>query len=62
MSFELSFIVKFYNFQKVMELWEMVKTMSDIPLKVDKDILSARCSLFMQTSLIKQARTYLEKK
>lgn len=40
----------------------MVKTMSDIPLKVDKDILSARCSLFMQTSLIKQARTYLEKK
>lgn len=45
-----------------MELWEMVKSMSDIPLKADKDILSVRCQLFMQTSLIKQARSYLEKK
>ncbi|GFU84464.1 nuclear pore complex protein Nup93, partial [Trichonephila clavipes] len=48
--------------KKVLELWEMVETMTDIPLKADKDILAARCSLLTQTSLIKQARLYLEKK
>ncbi|XP_035209055.1 nuclear pore complex protein Nup93-like isoform X2 [Stegodyphus dumicola] len=48
--------------KKVMELWEMTKFMTDIPLKVDKDVLAARSSLLIQTSLIKQARTYLEKK
>ncbi|GIY44503.1 nuclear pore complex protein Nup93 [Caerostris extrusa] len=48
--------------KKVLELWEMVETMTDIPLKSDKDILAARSSLLIQTSLIKQARIYLEKK
>ncbi|KAG8175420.1 hypothetical protein JTE90_021117 [Oedothorax gibbosus] len=48
--------------KKVVELWEMVKTMADIPLKADKDILAARNSLLIQTSLIKQSRIYLERK
>ncbi|XP_055926335.1 nuclear pore complex protein Nup93-like [Argiope bruennichi] len=48
--------------KKVLELWEMVETMTDIPLKADKDVLAARNSLLIQTSLIRQARLYLEKK
>ncbi|CAL1263288.1 unnamed protein product [Larinioides sclopetarius] len=59
---------KFYSLfkdlddKKVLELWEMVETMTDIPLKADKDVLAARNSLLIQTSLIRQARVYLEKK
>ncbi|XP_054706353.1 nuclear pore complex protein Nup93-like [Uloborus diversus] len=59
---------KFFNIfkemddKKVMAVWEMVRIMTDVPLKADKDVLSARNSLLMQTSLIKQARIYLEKK
>ncbi|XP_042895519.1 nuclear pore complex protein Nup93 [Parasteatoda tepidariorum] len=48
--------------KKVVELWEMVRIMTDLPLKADKDVLTSRTSLLMKTSLIKQARKYLEEK
>lgn len=59
---------KFYSLfekmddRKVMDLWEMVKFMTDVPLKTDTDIVAMRSSLQMQTAFIRQARKYLEKK
>lgn len=46
--------------KNVMDLWSMVKFMTDVPVKVGKDTLSARVSPTMQLAFISQAKKYLE--
>ncbi|XP_076352512.1 nuclear pore complex protein Nup93-like [Tachypleus tridentatus] len=48
--------------KNVLDLWTMVEQMINVPLTTGKDILEARSSVVMQTSLISQARKYLEQK
>lgn len=48
--------------QKVIELWEMVKYMADIPPRPVGDIIEARATSVVQNALISQAKKYLEER
>lgn len=49
--------------QKVKEMWEIIKTMSNIPALVrDEDPLKARGNSTIQQCLIAQGKKYLEKR
>ena len=41
-------------------MWDMVKRMVDVPVKVTGDILKLRGSALMQRAFMNQARRYLE--
>lgn len=50
-------------FQKVKEMWEIIKTMANIPALVrDEDPLKARGNPTIQQCLINQGKKYLEKR
>ncbi|KAI5634531.1 nup93/Nic96 domain-containing protein [Phthorimaea operculella] len=52
-----------FNDPKVKEMWEIIKTMTDIPAMVrDEDPLKARGNPAIQQSLIAQGKKYLEKR
>lgn len=55
-------VAKELDEKQILDLWEMVKVMTDLPLSSDKDILASRSSGLMQTAFVNQARKYLEKK
>lgn len=46
----------------MIELWEMLKYMADIPPRPVGDIIEARFSPSVQNVLISQARKYLEER
>lgn len=55
-------IVKNSNDKKVIELWEMVKYMSDIPPRPVGDIIEARATPIVQNAMISRAKKYLEER
>lgn len=50
------------SLQKVIDLWEMVKCMANIPPRLVGDILEARTTPVIQNALISQAKKYLEER
>ncbi|KAK6632192.1 hypothetical protein RUM44_007223 [Polyplax serrata] len=55
-------VSKSFNDKKVIELWEMVKYMADIPPRPVGDVIEARATQAVQNILISQAKKYLEER
>lgn len=51
---------KAMNDQNVMDMWDMVRMMSDVPAKISGDYIKSRGSAIMQKAFMNQARRYLE--
>ncbi len=43
-----------------MDMWDMVRMMSDVPAKISGDYIKSRGSAIMQKAFMNQARRYLE--
>lgn len=51
-----------FFFQNIIELWEMVRFMVDVPVATGTSIQNTRTSRKTRQGFVKQARKYLEQK
>ena len=50
------------SLQNVIELWSMVQHMTELPVPTTGSMVTARTSQKMQTTIVKQAMSYLQER